>query len=342
MSTILQFLYDLVNWQYFGILAIIWIIADLVWVNRWKSLILRIGTLITKPWIFKKDKNPEVPPLYPREFLEQIALNSRRSNDKPNAETEDGLSNVGPFTKWSNALRDRVFDFENPIRPLGYVISLAFFIFFLLADAIVIAATLVLLGVISPDLPPVLQRLEYAILGGALLSAVVGVWMLVELSGKGELINAEQMESGQKRILKFVAAFTTLFAMAVLIALAFQRLILLGVLESSPTIEIILSFILYGLLAINNTFGAALTFSPAASGFVVVLYLAIVIFLGLLPILAFLADVIWRFAYITVDIVIWILFTPIIAIPYGFGVMFGLIDGSDKKEPEKNNSESDN
>jgi hypothetical protein len=341
MSTILQFLYDLVNWQYFGILAIIWVVADLVWVGKWKSLMFRIGILIIKPWIFKKDKNPEIPPLYPREFLEQLALNSRRNNDKTNAETEDGLSGVGPFTKWLNALREQVFDFENPIRPLGYVLALAFFIFFLLADAIIVAATLVLLGVISPDLPPILQRLELAILGGALLSAVVGVWMLVELSGKGELINVEQMATGQKRILRAFAALATLFAMAVLIALAFQRLILLGTLESSPTTEIILSFILYGLLAINNTFGAALTFSPAASGFVVVLYLAFVIFVGLLPILAFLADVIWRFVYIAVDIVIWVLFTPIIAIPYGFGKMFGLIDNSDEKESKNKKSESD-
>jgi len=336
MST-LQFLYNLVNWQYFGVLAIIWIIADLVWVKRWKSLILRIGTLITKPWIFKKDKNPDVPPLYPREFLEQLALNSKR--DKATAESEDSLSSTGSFTKWLNALRERMFDVENPVRPLGYALALAFFLFFLLADTIIVAATLVLLGVISPDLPSVLERLELAIVGGALLSAVVGVWMLVELAGKGELINIEQMTPGQKRILRTVAALTTLFAAAVLIALAFQRLILLGVLESSSTTEIILSFILYGLLAINNTFGAALTFSPAASGFIVVLYLFAVVFIGLLPVLAFLADVAWRFAYIAVDIVIWVLFTPIIAIPYGFGKVFGLIDSSNEKNKEKDSEE---
>lgn len=331
---LLQLLYDILNWQYFGIFAVIWIIVDLVWVGRWKSLIGRLGKLITKPWIFKKDKEPHEPPLYPREFLEQLALNSRREN-KADVATTTGTEprNVGPLTEWIDAQRKRVFDPENPIRSLGYVMSLGFFVFFLIADAITVAATLDLMGLISlAALPPILQRLELAILGGALLSTVVGVWMLVEMSGNGELVNTN-LTPAQKKIYKVFSVVVTLFAAVVMVALAVQRLISLGELQASPTTKLILSFVLYGLLAINNSLAAALTFQPAASGFIVILYLLVLLIIGLLPVFAFLADVIWRAVYVLVDIVVWVLFTPLIAIPYGIAKVFGLIGGEETNKP---------
>src|SRR5581483_3812089 len=322
------FFYDLFHWQYFGIVAIIWIVVDLVWVKRWQNLIGRLGKLITKPIIFKKDKEPNEPPLYPREFLEQLALNSRReAKTDPDSKTNNDSKRDGTLTKFINAQRDRVFDPENPLRSLGYVISLVFFVFFLIADAIVVAATLVLMGVIPPDLPPLLQRLELAVLGGAVMSTVVGVWMLVEMSGKGALIDTDTLSDAQKKIFKLFAVTVTLFAVVVMIALAVQRLISLGYLESSPTSDLILSFVLYGLLAINNSLSAALTFTPAASGFIVLIYLLAILIIGVLPVLAFLADVIWRAAYILIDVTLWILFTPIVAIPYGIARLVAEVNG---------------
>jgi hypothetical protein len=321
----LQALYNLVNWQYFGVFIIIWIIVDLIWVTRWKTLIERLGKLISKPWIFKVDKEPNIPPLYPREFLEQLALTSKRNADTTNTKVNISLDNEGALRKWANAQRDKVFDPSHPIRSLGNVISFFLFIFFMIADAIVVAATLVLMGVISPELPPLLQRLEFAILGGALLSTVVGVWMLVEMSGKGELVNTDDLSEAQRKIYKLFAVIVTLFAAAVMVALAVQRLISLGFLEASPTSNIILSFILYGMLAINNSLSAALTFSPGASGLIVLLYIIATITINLLPVLAFLADVTWRTAYFIIDIVIWALLTPIIAIPHGINKIFKLI-----------------
>jgi len=265
MSTLLQFLYDFFNWQYFGIFAIIWGVIDLVWIGRWQNLIKRLGKLITKPIIFTKDKEPDEPPVYPRKFLEELALNSRRET-RANVDLSSTESREGTLRRWINAQRDLVFSPEKPLRSLGYVISLAFFVFFLIADAIVVAATLVLMGVISPDLPPLLQRLELSILGGAIMSTVVGVWMLVEMSGDGELVSTTTLSPSQRNIYKLFAAITTLFAVIVMIALAVQRLISLGYLQSSPTSDLILSFILYGLLAINNSLAAALTIKPDAAG----------------------------------------------------------------------------
>lgn len=322
----MQFLYNLVNWQYFGILAIIWVVVDLVWVGRWKALVGRVGKLVTKPWIFKKDKEPHEPPLYPREFLEQLALNSRReTKTDADSKTSSEAKSETIFEKWAKALMDRVFDTKKPIRSLGYVLALAFFIFFLFADAIVIANTMVLLGLMG-NLPPILQRLDLAILGGALLSAIVGVWMLVEMSGtEGELINADTLTDSQKRIFKVLSLIVTLFSAAVMVALAIQRLISLGSLQTSPTMDLIISFILYGLLAINNSLAAALTYQPAASGFMVVMFLLVELVIGILPVLAFLADVLWRGVYIILDLVIWAILTPIIAIPYVIAKMFGWV-----------------
>lgn len=322
----MQFLYNLVNWQYFGILAIIWVVADIVWVGRWKALVGRVGKLVTKPWIFKKDKEPHEPPLYPREFLEQLALNSRRET-KTDAESKTSKEgkNERILEKWASSLMDLVFDAKKPIRSLGYLLALAFFIFFLFADAIVIANTMVLLGLMG-NLPPILQRLDLAILGGALLSAIVGVWILVEMSGKeGELINADTLTDSQKKIFKVLSLIVTLFSAAVMVALAIQRLISLGSLQSSPTMDLMISFILYGLLAINNSLAAALTYQPAASGFMVVIFLLVELIIGVLPVLAFLADVIWRGTYIILDLVTWAIFTPIIAIPYVIAKIFGWV-----------------
>lgn len=281
MTAILQFLYDLVNWQYFGVFAIIWAVIDLVWVLRWQSLIGRIAKLISKPWIFKTDDEPNDPRLYPRTLLEQLALNNERKK-KTNVDSENGT-----YTGWIEAQQGRVFDAEHPIRSLGYVISLVLFTFFLIADAIVIANTLVIMGLLSSDLPAILRRLDIAILGGAVLTTVVGVWMLVEMSGDGELINTN-MTDAQKKLFKLFAVIGTLLSVIVMLALAVQRLVNLGYLQSSATTDLILSFILYGLLAINNSLSAALTFQSAASGLIVLIYLLFVIF----PLLAFIVDLI--------------------------------------------------
>ena len=307
--SILQFLYNLVNWQYFGILAIIWIVVDLVWIERWRSLIGRASKLISKPWIFKADEEPTDPPLYPRTLLEQLASTRRADNSGTNSN-----STAGWISPWIIAQRDRVFNPQKPLRSLGIIISLALFIFFLIADAIVIANTLVLMGLIDPNLPDMLKRLDIAILGGAVLTAVVGVWMLIEMSGEGEFISTD-LTSAQKKLLKLFAVIVTLFSIVVMLALAVQRLIDLGFLESSPTMSLILSFVLYGLLAINNSFSAALTFQPGISGLIVLIYLLFVVF----PVLAFILDMLGRPIYIIIDIVMWVLVTPIIAIPHWIG-----------------------
>lgn len=315
LTSILQALYEFTQWQYFWFLLIIWILVDLIWFGRWQNLLARISKLVTKPVIFEKDDEPNIPALYPRKFMEALA--QRKSNS--NHEEEENYSN--PFGNFVDAQRESVFDPKHPLRSLGYVITFGGFWFFAIADLIIIANTMVLMALMSPPLPELLQRLDYAILGGSFLSAIVGVWMLIEMSGNGELVNTDKLNDNQKKIYKTIAVLVILIAVVVMLALAVERLIQLGYLEASSTSDLILSFILYGLLAVNNSLSAALTFSPMASGLVVILFIISLI----LPLLMFILDIIWRFLYVIIDIILWFLATPIIAIPYGVLKLFGLI-----------------
>jgi hypothetical protein len=308
---VLQFLYDLVNSPYFGILLIIWVVIDLIWISRWKALLERIGKMITKPWIFARDDEPDVPPLYPRKTLEQLAQSSQGSSK---ADGED--QHAGTMTRWLNKQRSVVFDEEKPTRTFGHLLFLVFFVFFLIADAISVASTLAVMGLISAtDLPPLFQRFDLAVLGGALLSAVVGIWIFVEISGDdSDFINTNR-NATQRAFIRLASLVIAFFAVVVMIGFATERLIAIGLLpQSSPTVNIVLSAILYGLVPVNSAISAALSFPEAILGLIAIIFVIMIIF----PVLIFIFDILYRLVYIILDIILWALFSPIIAIPFVF------------------------
>ena len=305
-----QTLYDILNSQFLGLLLIVWFIVDIAWVERWRSLLGRTSTLISKPWIFSRDHEPNSHPLYPRLFLEQMALAPRR-----NTRTSEKNNFQDPLSQWTLAIRDLVFNPKKPLRTLGFLLSFVFFIFFLLADSIMIANTMLLMGLIA-ELSPILQRLDLAILGGALFAGVVGVWMFLEFSSEsGELVSIDMLSSHQRRLQRVLSMLVALFSIIITMALAIQRLVSIGFVETTPTLDITLSFALFGLITINSFLAAALTFSPATSGFVVIIYIVFGVFRSVLPILAFLSDLMARVIYIMFDTIFWAVFTPIVAIP---------------------------
>lgn len=330
VSAILQALYDFYHWPYFWLIVIFWLVIDFAWFSNLIKLMERIGHLITKPLIFYNDEHPNQPRLYPRLLLEQFAQLGRQKNksgtknDSDKNDTEDG------FTRYVESMRQYVFNPDRPLTSVGNVIAFALFVFFLLADSITIANTLVLMGLISPNLPDILQRLDLAILGGAVLTAVVGVWMLVEMSGdkNGDSVNAN-LNATQKRIFKAFAMMVTLFSFIVMLALAVQRMIALGFLQTSEALNMVLSFVLYGILAINNSLSAALTFQPALSGFVTLIYILFIV----IPVIALIVDIILRIAYIVLDVLQWLIFTPFIAIPHAIRLIFRWGGGEEVKQP---------
>jgi phage-related holin len=314
IPAILQALYDFYNWPYFWPVVMLWIIIDFAWISNLLKLIERIGQLLTKPLIFYTDEHPNQPKLYPRLLLEQFAQLGRSKKKSDSSDSrEDGLS------RYTESMRQYVFNPERPLTAVGNIIAFALFVFFLLADSITIANTLVLMGLISANLPDILQRLDLAILGGAVLTAVVGVWMLVEMSGdrSGDSVNAN-LNAAQKRIFKAFSMTVTLFSFVVMLALAIQRMISLGYMPSTPTSDIVLSFVLYGVLAINNSLSAALTFQPALSGLVTVIYILFII----IPVIALIVDIVLRVVYFALDVLQWLVFTPFLAIPHAIRLIF--------------------
>jgi len=313
----MQILNSIFKWQYFGILVAVWAVIDLVWIDRWRALLGRISKLFSAPWIFEKDTRPQEHPFYPRKFLEQLAQNNITVG---RADSGSGNS----LSRWWKALGERVFTQVSPLISIGHILCLIFFLFFIYADAVTVANTLVLIGV-EGTLPPILQRLDLAILGGALISATVGVWIFIEMFGKGEFFPTETMSRAQKTVFKLLSVLVTLFSVIVMLALAGQRLISLGMYASSPAVDFGISFALYGLLAINSSLAAALTFSSGALGVIVILFLVSLVLAIVMPALIFLLDIAWRIVIIVIDIVVWALFTPPMALPYGVGRLFGLI-----------------
>jgi hypothetical protein len=317
-----QFIYDLVNSQYFGILLLIWIAVDVIWIGRWQALFIRVGKLIGKPWIFAIDKNPKDPPLYPREILEQLA--QRKSNTS-------GDQQEGPLNKFATSQMNQVFNPEHPMRTAGYVFFLVLFVFFLLADAISVAQTLNIMGITFGDLPPIFDRFDLAVLGGAILAAVVGIWVFVEVLGNSDFIDTAQMNDSQRGFLKVLSLFIAIFSVIVMIAFAIERLIALGILETNPTVGIILASILYGLVPINSSLAAAICFSAATRGFIVLLFLLTYLIIGILPVLVFIVDIAWRIIHILLDIILWALFTPFMIIPFGVYKIITMVNPSPSK-----------
>jgi hypothetical protein len=300
-------------WLSSVILGIICLIVDLAWVARWEALLARIGKLVSAPWIFAKQPDPYMHPLYPRVFLEQLA-----QAEMPG---KAGPTSGNNLSRWWKSLGDRVLRSASPLVAIGHVLSLVFFLFFIFADAVTVANTLVLIGV-EGNLPPLLQRLDLAILGGALVSATVGVWVLIEVLGKGEFIAVEDMTAGQKRIFGFLAILIVLFSVLVMLALAGERLVALGMYAASPTTNFLISFTLYGLLAINSSLAAALMFSSAALGIIVILLLIDAVIALVVPVLVFLVDMLWRVVAVILDVIAWLIITPFVALSHGVRRIF--------------------
>jgi len=273
-----------------------------------------MGQLIIKPLIFFKDDKPEEPPLYPRKIMEQLA-----QHKSDNSQPESGLE------RWINLQRELIFNSERPFRAIGSIFLLICFVLFVLADAIAVAQTLIILGVGLGDLPPIFDRFDIAVLGGALLSAIVGVWVYADLLGDKSAL-FDTMNQTQRGFWKTLAFFLFFFAFIVMTSFAIDRLIALGKLPSNPTISIILDSMLYGLVPINNTMGAAICFLAAIHGFMTLLFLLAYIILKVFPVLMFFVDIFLRILYVVFDALIWALFTPFIVIPIGISKLIKMVN----------------
>ncbi|MBE0683142.1 MAG: hypothetical protein IH589_14625 [Anaerolineales bacterium] len=319
-----EIFYNLFNSQAFWVVMAVWAFICIAWTERWKPVLERLGRLVIKPLIFKKDANPDNVPFYPRSFLEDSANGLRDTLKQPFTDL------IRVVSGWFSNLANIIYSKDHPFRTLGYLLLLACFLFFVLADSIAVANTLVVLDLWSGTLPELLGRFDIAVFGGSLLALIIGMALVFEIrSNKSEFSQWSERDDRTKALALGVALLVTLLSLITLIAWALFRLIELGQLNSSPFLDGILNWVLFGLVPINSALAAAITFLEALRGLLVVvvllgwiiiavLYLVNYVVTILGSVVPFLFDILYRLVYIAIDISQWLISTPIQAVVWPF------------------------
>lgn len=336
MAQLAQLIYEFLNWQYAGVVLIIWGLVDIIWVKRWRDLFRRVGKIIAKPIIFKVDKEPEVPSfLYPRSLLEQIT-GTEEITASDNV-TASKLVSKSLLAQWSESLQKSAFDVQSPLKVVGNIVSFFALLFFVLAEGVLIAHTMVLLG-LADQLWPVFSyfTLDTALIGGTVAIGVVGFWYFIELlEDESDNVSMGHVKGGRSKFLRAVAILSVFGGVFVALGLSFDRLIALGFLTSSNTSDIILSFIKFGVTTVNNILGAILTFVPALSGVTALLFILVGLIILIRKPLMFFVDLAWRAGFVATDILLWALLTPIIAIPASVGKLLGFFNNESKEQVDE-------
>lgn len=331
--TIDQLLYNIINNSWFWPVLILWLFAALVWAERWRKVLERSGNLIPKPIIFNEDPEPDNVPLYPRRFMEQVANGLRTWLRKP---LSDLLRNFGKFISQQYRL---VYNPEHPFQTVMALVFLASLIFFIYADAIAVAGTLQVLGLWDGELPEPLRRFDLAVFGGSLLALLMSFFVFFEVnSEKAENTRIPDRGERLKRLYFGIAMLTVVLSIIALVAGALARLEELGRIPESPTLSLFVDSVLYGLVPINSAMAASLILAEAIPGIVVVFIVlewilfgffyildyVLTVIGGLLP---FLGDFLYRLVYIILDVTVWFLATPFLAIAWPFVKIVEILRG---------------
>lgn len=330
-----EIFYNLFNSEAFWVVIAVWVFICIAWTERWKPVLERLAKLFTMPIVFRKNDRPNSDvPFYPRSFLEDSANGFRDTLKQPFTDLIKVVSN------WFSQLASLIYSKDHPFRTLGYLLLLTCFLFFVLADSIAVANTLVVLGLWAGTLPAILGRFDVAVFGGSLLALIIGMALVFEIrSSKSEFSQWSERDSQTKSLALGVAFLVTLLSLITLIAWALFRLIALGQLDSSPFLDGLLNWVLFGLVPINSALAAAITFLEGLRGFLVLVVLFGWVIIGVLylanyavtilgSIVPFLFDIAYRFIYIVLDILQWLISTPIQALVWPFKKIGNVLSGS--------------
>lgn len=319
-----EFFYNLLNSQTFWVVVVIWAFICIAWTSRLKLVLDRLAKLVLKPVIFEADPNPDDVPFYPRKFMEKSANGFRDTLKQP------FLDLIKVVVGWFAYLGDLIYSKEHPFRTLGYLLLFVCFLFFVLADSISVANTLVVLGLWAGTLPEILGRFDIAVFGGSLLALIIGMALVFEIrSSKSEFTTWSERDGQTKALALGIALLVTLLSLITLIAWALFRLIELGKINSNTILDGLLNWVLFGLVPINSALAAAITFLEALRGFLGLIVLFGWVLIGILylinycatilgSIVPFLFDVGYRLIYILLDILQWIISTPVQALVWPF------------------------
>lgn len=330
-----QTFYNILSSEVFWVIMGIWVVICIGWKSQWQAVLERLGKLITKPSIFKTDPKPDNVPFYPREAFEEITSAIQKTLKKPFSDF------LETFSGWIRSQVRHVYDLNHVVRTIGYVLFLAAFLWFVLADAIAVANTLAVLHLLSTELPPLLGRFDLAVFGGSLGALIIGMVLVFEIQADDSTLSKWSERDDKVRGLgRGIAFLVTLLAFITLITWALARLVALQKITSTPFTDGVINWVLFGLVPINSALAAAISFLEAVMGVLVVIFILECIFyvaiylanflatiLGtLIPFLLF--DLIFKLIYVIMDILQWFVKTPVLAVLTPFVKIFDMISGN--------------
>lgn len=333
--------YNLLNSQAFWVVIAAWAFVCIAWTERWKPVLGRLGKLFLKPVIFKKDPDPNNLPFYPRDFMEESASGFRDTLRKPFSDIITFLS------EWFGNRTELIYSREHAFRTLGYILFLVSFLFFILADSIAVANTLVVLNLWAGELPDLLGRFDIAVFGGSLLALIIGMVLVFEMqSANSEFSRWSDRDIRTKALARAIAFLVTLLSLITLIAWALFRLIELGRLDSNPILDGALNWVLFGLVPINSALAAAISFPEAMIGFLVIIVFVGWVAVGILYLLDYVAtiigsiapylfDISYRLIYVVVDLLQWFISTPVQLFLLPFRLIAGMVSGVESDDSRK-------
>lgn len=333
----LELLTNIINSQIFAPFVIVWLIICFANQNARESFLKRLSILISKPIIFKEDEFPNDYVFYPRRLLEQTSMMFRDALHYPLR----GV--IEQFTLWIKLQVSLASSSNRPLRVVGYFIYLAFFILFAWANAIGIVTSLDLLNIFSGQVPQLLTSFEVAVFMGSLGSIVVAGLVLMDIqSERSMLSNWDEHGRYWQLTARIVAVIIIIFAVIIVMSLGLQRLVTLGLTENNEALKFFTNFAILALVPINNILTTILISYEAILGILVVLiaiqipllgtmYLINLISLILGTMLPLLIDVIYRFALLSLDLLFYIILTPIDTV---IGAPIRLIEKSTKRDKD--------
>lgn len=335
-----EFIYNLLNSKVFQIIVIIWFIILVIWKDKWSAVLTRSINIVKKPLIFKKDPNLDNVPTYPREFLEDSAISFR------NALTQPLVSTIKVLHTWLGNLVKTFYDPKHPFRTIGYILLLGFFLLLVYSDAVAIANTLYVLQ-LSTQIPPLLANFDIAVFAGSLIALILGFAFLFESSSTNSEFTS--MSDREPKIRRAYLALAVLVSLLAVVSLAAWGLARFAKIENAnnTSLDQFVQFVMVFVVPLNSALVAAMIFNEAIRGLVTVIaglgytiegiLYAINHILNLLgSLLPYLFDIFYRITHIVIDILIWIITTPIFALFWPFQKAYELIAGPESGEETTN------
>jgi len=332
-------LYNFLTSDAFPIILILWVFVAVFWIERWRKVLTRIIALVKEPQIFKLNHDSDIP-LYPRSFFSDSANKLRDILQDPFSRIAEALSNAVKY------IIGIVYEEDHKIRVFGYILFFCAFVAFVLADAIAVANTLFVMGFLT-DMPALLGRFDVAVFGGSLLALILSIELVVfELQGDKSILTNFSDKGERQKTLALAMTFIVLgLSIFTLIVWALERLIKTGEISSSPFLDGIVQWTLYGIVPVNSALTAGVVFLQAVFGFLLILAAILYFVLLIIYLLNYLAkvigsifpyvfDVIYRVSYIVLDVIIWLVFTPVFIARWFVDKISGMFN-SDKEVLKK-------